>query len=1202
MFTTFFAFELKSWLRSPMPWIFLFVFGLLTFGATVSDNVMIGGSYGNIWKNAPFVAQNWYGVFSIMSLLLSVAFLNGAAIRDFENNTAQIIFASPVSKAGYYFGHFAGALAASLIPLMGVSLGMWLGSVAGPAFGWIDAERFGPFEVQSHLHAYLTFIIPNLIFSGGILFAVAALTRSTMYSFIAAVLLLVGFIVARNLMSDIKNEAVASLLDPTGLQPFQIFTRYWTVDDKNHQFVTLFSPGLLTNRLLWVGVGLAVLVAGYFRFDFSEKTPKQSRKKSAVSAESYDKPVLQTMGALPKIAPATGLSTTLGQLWSQLRTDFFGILKSTPFILLTIIGLLNCCTSMAFATQSYGTHELPVTYTMIDTIRGSFYMFVVSILAYFSGALVWKERTAKVAEIYDALPTKTWTGWVAKFGSVMGIVAILNIVAILAAMVAQTLYGFDRYEVGVYIRELLVLDLLGFAFTAALFMLIHVLSPNMYLGFFICIVVLLLNSFVWSILHISSNMVEFGSTPGHTVSDFFGYAPYARALAWFNGYWLLFSILLAVAAICFWPRGKESGWRKRLSLAAQEWKNYRVVGSAAFVVWLLTAGFVYYNTKVVNTYRSDKESELLEVRYEKDYKKFQNAPQPRIYDVKYDIRLYPETRSCESDGQYWVRNKHNRPIDSLLVQTPSGYLKFILQNERLNLLLNDSAVNFRIYRIQPALAPGDSMLLKFSTVYHPKGFENELTVSEIVQNGTFFNNTDISPSFGYQEGGELLDKNKRKEYGLPEKSRMPALNPADTAARMNSYLSNDADWVNVETTISTSADQIAIAPGSLLKEWTEGNRRFFHYKLDHKAWNFYSFMSARYEVAREEKNGIQFEVYYHKEHAENVPRMMKAMQKSLEYYITHFGPYYQKQCRIIEFPRVASFAQAFPGTMPYSESIGFIEHYRADKDDIDMVYYVVSHEMGHQYWAHQASGANMQGAEMTTETFAQYSALMVMEKEYGRDIMRKFLEYELDKYLAARGRERLKELPLGKCENQGYIHYQKGSHVMYYLKEMIGEEQVNKALRAYLEKFRYADAPYPTSTDVINEFAAQTPDSLKYIIQDLFWDITLFDNKTKEVSAKDLGNGKWEVTIQVETHKLKADALGKETEVPVNDWIEIGAFAKPEGDKKYGKTLYRQRVHMREANSTFTFTTDEKPEKAGIDPFSLLVDREPKDNLKEIPQ
>ena len=90
---------------------------------------------------------------------------------------------------------------------------------------------------------------------------------------------------------------------------------------------------------------------------------------------------------------------------------------------------------------------------------------------------------------------------------------------------------------------------------------------------------------------------------------------------------------------------------------------------------------------------------------------------------------------------------------------------------------------------------------------------------------------------------------------------------------------------------------------------------------------------------------------------------------------------------------MANFAQAFPGTMPYSESIGFIAKMEKP-DDIDMVYYIVAHEMAHQWWAHQVIGANMQGATTLSEMLAQYSALMVMEKEYGRDMVRKFLEYE----------------------------------------------------------------------------------------------------------------------------------------------------------------------------------------------------------------
>jgi ABC-2 type transport system permease protein len=169
---------------------------------------------------------------------------------------------------------------------------------------------------------------------------------------------------------------------------------------------------------------------------------------------------------------------------------------------------------------------------------------------------------------------------------------------------------------------------------------------------------------------------------------------------------------------------------------------------------------------------------------------------------------------------------------------------------------------------------------------------------------------------------------------------------------------------------------------------------------------------------------------------------------------------------------------------------------------------------------------------------------------------------------------------------------------MYYLKEMIGEDNVNAALRDFLEKYRYAEPPYPVSLDALDAFYAHTPDSLRYVVKDLFEDITLFENRCKEMTAKDLGNGRWEVTIQVECRNLKADELGKETEVPVNDYIEIGAFAKPASGKKYGKTLHRERVRISQPVSTFTFIVNEKPDKAGVDPFSLLVDRNPEDNLK----
>ena len=156
----------------------------------------------------------------------------------------------------------------------------------------------------------------------------------------------------------------------------------------------------------------------------------------------------------------------------------------------------------------------------------------------------------------------------------------------------------------------------------------------------------------------------------------------------------------------------------------------------------------------------------------------------------------------------------------------------------------------------------------------------------------------------------------------------------DLGARGNTYLANDADWIDFETAVSTSADQIAHRARAISRsEWTEGDRRYFHYKMDAPILHFYSYLSARYEVRRDAWNGVAIEVYYHKPHTYNVERMIEAIKKSLDYFTANFGPYQHRQVRIVEFPRYAQFAQSFPNTIPFSESIGFIARLKEAEDD-----------------------------------------------------------------------------------------------------------------------------------------------------------------------------------------------------------------------------------------------------------------------------
>ena len=1193
MFTTFFKFELKNWLRSPMLYIFLFVFSLMIFGATASDSVQIGGSVGNVHKNAPYVIMQFYAVMSILTMLLTTAFMNSAAIRDYENNTQQIIFSKPLSKAGYFFGHWLGAILVATLPLIGVSIGVLIGSACGAAFGWQDAERFGATIWSAHLQGFLFFVVPNTIFVGSIIYTMSTLTRNTLYSYVATLTLLVAYIASGILLRDLKNEDMAALLDPFGLRSWFLSTKYWTVDDKN-TLVLALSEKLLLNRIIWMLVGFTVLVIGYFRFSFSEKA-----KGGAKEISEKDNFSLAPTTTIPIFSPNFNNAITRTQLWGQYKTNLFGIIKSTPFLLLTIIGVLNLVPNLFLSNDSYGLATYPVTYKITDSIAGAFNFMVLSLMTYFTGVLVWKERDAKVDEIYDALPTRTWTSYVAKYFALATTMFIMLTLAIFAGVLAQTVKGYTRYELNVYFERIYLIDLVSMLFTLAAYMLIQVLVNNKYIGYFACIIFSIVNGFIWSVLHINTNMLNFGSMPSQTYSDMAKFSPYVSTLSNFGIYWVLFCLMLAFVTVAFWVRGKETNFRSRLHNFGVNFKNSRGLAFGLLGVWAACASWVFYNTKVLNTFKSDKQQETLQVDYEKLYKKYKDASLPSPTSVKYTIDIFPKERRMVAKGDIILKNNKTQPIDSIFISFPNPNVEYHLNLDNATTVLYDKPHGFAIYKLNKPLDVGDSMSTQFETTYAAHGFENEVGFTKVVENGTFFNNIDISPILGYQSEGELKDRNKRKEYGLGEVELMPKLDLTDSTKRMKTYLGGLDSWTNVETTISTSDDQIAVAPGSLIKDWKKEGRHYFNYKVDHSSLNFYSFISARYQVARRKFNDIDLEVYYHAEHSKNVPRMLDAMEKSLTYYIANFGPYYHKQCRIIEFPRYASFAQSFPGTMPYSESIGFITNLEKPTST-DLVTFVVAHEMAHQYWAHQVAGADMQGGTLLSETFAQYSAMIVMEKLHGRDAMRNFLKYDTDNYLRSRGVERLKEQPLATVESsQGYIHYRKGSSVMYYLKEMIGEDKVNLSLRTFLEKFRYKNPPFPTSYDAINEFKKNTPDSLQYIIKDLFEDITLFSNRATEATYKKLSDAQYEVKIKIECQKFKADDRGKETEVPVNDYIEIGALAKIKKDAE-PKVLYRQRVHITQKKNEFTFIVSELPEEAGVDPIYLLIDRIPGDNLKRV--
>src|ERR1700689_185171 len=130
-------FETRYWIRGFMVWVFFIIITTLFLAATSSDKVMVAGALENTNRNAPFVIQNYYGVASILGLLMTTAFVNAAAARDFAYNTWQMLFSTPLKRSDFLLGRFFGATIVSLIPILGVSFGILIARY----MPWADADR-----------------------------------------------------------------------------------------------------------------------------------------------------------------------------------------------------------------------------------------------------------------------------------------------------------------------------------------------------------------------------------------------------------------------------------------------------------------------------------------------------------------------------------------------------------------------------------------------------------------------------------------------------------------------------------------------------------------------------------------------------------------------------------------------------------------------------------------------------------------------------------------------------------------------------------------------------------------------------------------------------------------------------------------------------------------------------------------------------
>ena len=1177
------AFELRKRLGVPSTYLYFLAFftcGLLVMlavGGAFSIVMSLTGDAEKIQVNSPFALQAAIALFSNLGILVSAAVFGQAIHQDYESRCDALFFTAPLRPLSYLTGRYLGALLCVLFIFSGVGLGLWTGS----RVPLVDRALFGPNHWLAYLWPYFSIVIPNVIITGAIFFSLATLLRRMTPVYTGAVILVVGYGMAGAVVAGLEHKTLAGLIDPFGATATNIVTSHWTAVEKDTQVVPLDGI-LLGNRLLWMGIALALLSLTLYRFRRAQ--PVSSNVRHA--AETLP---LEPTGLIPTShpQPERGLTALLGQLtWLAFKET----VKNAYFGVIVLAGVLFLFVMAWQHTGFYDGESYPLTYMMLDLSGGFFSAFILIIITYYSGELVWRERDARLAQISDALPVPTWLVFLSKLLALLLVLMVLQAVVATSGLAIQTVKGYHHYQFSLYLKELFGAQLIHYGLLCVLALSVQTLLQNRYVGHFIMVLYYLWTLFAVRV-GLGNHLYTYAAAPRYMYSDMNGYGHLLKPVLWFDAYWSAFALLLTVASYLLWARGSEVSLRARIPEARRRFSpRLRLASAVALIGFMALGAFIFYNTSVLNEYRTAHDDQLDQADYEKHYKRFARSAQPSITAIKVAFDLFPEKRRLRARGTYTLQNKtaeaikavyvSNQPMDRLVQELTIGA----------QLARADPRLGFYSFDLKQPLAPGATMTLNFDITFGERGFKNEEEMHQgaiIVENGSFFLGTYL-PIIGYQAGLELSDDNVRRKFGLPPRERLPNLD--DRAAIDDS---NGISWASFDATVSTSADQIALTPGYLQRTWIENGRRYFHYRTDGPVpgWSF-ALMSARYAVRRDSWKGVALEVYYQPGHEYNLERMMQGMKDSLDYCTTHYGPYPQRQLRIVEFPRYQFFAASLPGTIPYSESIGFI--WKSDPrnpQDIDVPYYVTAHEVAHQWWGLQVVGAEVQGATMLTETMAQYTALMVMKKTYGAQNARRFLQHELEGYLEGRSFERKQEVPLLRVEGQEYIRYQKGSLVMYALQDYIGEDNLNGALARYLNHVKYQEPPRTTSRELLKFIAEVTPSQLQYVLADMFENITLYDNRALSATYRQLPDGQYQVKLRVAAKKLRADDLGNEHEVPLNDLIDVGAL------DANGTAIAIEKRWIRSNQTELTFLTERPPVTAGIDPLNKLIDRKPDDNV-----
>lgn len=759
------GFELRQRLRQVSTWVCLFAFIVLTMlwtaaaGGVFKDTIVAFGS--RVLINGPRQVALSCAFLGCAAVVVMAAIMGRAVQQDFEHGMHHFFFSAPIPKYAYVLGRFLGAYAILAFIFAAIPLGAWLGSL----LPGIDPDRVGPDGPLAYVLPWLFTLLPNLFVFGAIFFVLAALTRRMLPVYVASIVLMVGYTIAPSLARDFDYKTLAALIDPFGTTPLLRLTEYWPTPERNTRQV-LLEGVFLANRLIWCGFGLLVLLLGYWRFHLLGllETRAWEARGEGEAAPALSQAAVNTREQPDFARRGLGL-LLIRETALHLRQS----VATLPFALIVVVGMGLLAAGSFDVGQLHGARTYPLTWQMLELVRDVFSIYIAVVTAFYAAQLVWRERDAGIAPLFDALPVPGWLAPLSKTLALVAMQALLLFLAMLCAMLCQLLRGYFALEPGLYLRTLFTILLPQFALLAVLAIAVQALCTRKYIGYAV-LVALAVSGLALQGRGRDHVLLLYATFPALDYSTMNGYGHALLRERLLELYWGGMALMLLAAAIVLWPRGVNAELRSRLALARQ---NLSLPVLAAFGAGLLvfagTGALLWYELEAAGNYSTPHALDARRAAYETRYRRFAQLPQPQLAAVDLRVDLHPRSRILNVQGHYQLENRSGAPLsDLILYQQPGVDLTTRVSNAA-TLVTSDRERGFFRYRLAQPLAPGARIALAFELSIAPGGLLGAGSTTPVEKNGSFFTN-EMLPRIGYQGAVELLDARDRRRHALPPRA------------------------------------------------------------------------------------------------------------------------------------------------------------------------------------------------------------------------------------------------------------------------------------------------------------------------------------------------------------------------------------------------------------------------------------------------